>query len=392
MGRGCRKHPYSRPLALNQTAWMAREEAPPTKSSDYMKTNETGECVKGRLEAIRKEKEGLFWRLFTKKYVSVEQVPEQYRERFLQTGYRQPNSSFLDCIVSAFRPNNETFNIWTHFVPFMVLFVHFSRTFPVKIWPLHAMDHRYYPLLSLEVSICAYLLCSSMAHLFNCMSPRIRHICFYFDYAAIAMYGIGGSCSTFYYLRPFDSGFFLFDSPNLFMAVSCLCSLQACYFSCASRHRWEGSKYLVRTLAFTLPFTFGNLPTYYRFLECGITNETCSRSLAYCFLGWISYLVSAILNATRIPERCCPRTFDIIGHNHQWVHIVTTCGTIAHFLAVMNDLVERREEIDKHVDEITFTSSLGLAITTLAVTSAIAVWFGSQLTSDGHYKMKQKVS
>lgn len=148
----------------------------------------------------------------------------------------------------------------------------------------------------------------------------------------------------------------------------------------------------MRTLAFTLPFTFGNLPTYYRFLECGITNETCSCTLAYCFLGWISYLVSAILNATRIPERCCPQKFDIIGHNHQWVHIITTCGTIAHFLAVMNDLVERREEIDKHIDEIAFTSSLGLAITTLAVTSATAVWFGSQLTSDGHYKVKRKVS
>lgn len=73
------------------------------------------------------------------------------------------------------------------------------------------------------------------------------------------------------------------------------------------------------------------------------------------------------------------------------MHIITTCGTLAHFFAVMNDLVERREEIDKHVDEITFLSSLGLAFTTLAVTSAMAVWFGSQLTSDGHYKMKQKV-
>ena len=335
-------------------------------------------------------KESVFWRLFTKKYVSVDQVPEQYKERFLLTGYRQPNSSFLDCIVSAFRFNNETFNIWTHFVPFVVLFVYFSTTFPAKVWPLSTMDHRYYPLLSLEVSICAYLLCSSMAHLFNCMTPRIRHVCFYFDYAAISMYGIGGACSTFYYLRPFHSSFFLFNSPNLFMAISCLCSLQACYFSCASRHQWEGSKYVIRTLAYTLPFIFGNLPTYYRFLECGISGEECSYALAYCFVGWVSYLVSAILNATRVPERCFPRTFDIVGHNHQWVHIITTCGTLVHVLAVMNDLTERRHELEKRSDEITFAASLGLAFTTLAVTSAMAFWFGTQLSSNGHRKTKQK--
>ena len=332
----------------------------------------------------------LVQRLFTKEYLTVDQVPEQYKERFIYRGYRQPYSSVLDCIVSTVRPNNETLNIWTHLVPFLVLFAYFWTTFPSTLWPLSDIESKYYPLLSLEISICAYLLCSSMAHLFNCMTPQVRHSCFYFDYVAISLYGIGGSCSTFYYLRPLNTGILLFDSPNLFMFLCALSCLATCYINCASRHKWESAKYVVRTLAFMLPFFCGNSPVFYRFLECVLTKQECSRGLAYCFAGWTFYFVSAILNATRVPERYYPRTFDIVGHNHQWVHVITTCGTVAHFCAVMNDIVEREEVLEDQLRNVTFASSLGCTIGILVLNSAIALYFRTQLTPSGHLKDKEK--
>lgn len=328
-----------------------------------------------------------------KKCLCAEDVPLQYKEKHINTNYRQPYSTATECIVSAFRLNNETFNIWTHFVPLIFLIIHFYRTFPSDIYPLASIPSRYYPLLTMELSVCAYLLGSTVAHTFNCMTPRIRHICFYVDYAAISMFGIGGACTTIYYLRPLNTGFILFDSPNLFIGGASLCNLVAVYVSCASRHRWEPIKYVIRTMAFMLPFLYGNSPTYTRFLLCLFSQSgQCSFSLAYLFLGWVAYLVAAILNSIRVPERYFPNIFDVFGHNHQWVHMITTLGTLGHFWAVQVDLVGREELMPSLLHGLTLGSSLGWMLGTFSLTVAMAVWFGSQLTTDGElmsYKEKK---
>lgn len=324
----------------------------------------------------------VFLATLKKKYVCVEEVPLPYKEKYILTGYRQPCSSLADCVVSIFRLNNETLNIWTHFLPFVFLLRHFYKTFPSELYPL---EPSYYPLLSLELSICCYLLGSTLAHTFNCMTPRIRHICFYVDYVAISMYGVGGACTNFYYLRPLGTGFFLFDSPNLFIGGASLCNLISTYFTCASRHKWEPAKYVIRTLSFALPFLYGNSLTFVRLFLCVFAGrDECSVSLVFLFLCWTAYLVCAVLNATRFPERLYPATFDNIGHNHQWVHVLTSLGTVCHFWAVQTALEARKDLMPALLDGLTFSSSLGWMLGTLFVASAMAVWFGYQLTTDGH--------
>lgn len=322
--------------------------------------------------------------------LSVDQVPLHYRENFIHTGYRQPNSSALDCILSAFHLNNETINIWTSLIPFLLLLFHFSWTFPSQLWPLSAISPCYYPLLTMELSVLAYLLGSTFAHTFNCMTPRIRHICFYIDYAAISMFGIGGSCATFYYLRVLDTGFFLYESPNLFIGGAALSNVIMVYIACASRHRWGPYKYIIRTLAFMIPLIYGNSPTFVRFLICVFgTGEECSFSMIYLSLCYISYVVAAVLNATRVPEKYVPYLFDVFGHNHQWVHITTTIGTLCHFWAVQVELEIRKDQYPRLLEGLNGWSSLGWMFGTFALTSAIAAWFGCRLTTDGHLQKQQ---
>lgn len=43
--------------------------------------------------------------------------PQVFREDSIISGYRHPRSSALDCVLSSFQMNNETINIWTHFLP-----------------------------------------------------------------------------------------------------------------------------------------------------------------------------------------------------------------------------------------------------------------------------------
>ena len=328
----------------------------------------------------------LLKKLFNKEYVTVDKIPDQYKEPFILTGYRQPYSSFLDCIVSGFRLNNETFNIWTHFIPFVVFIFYFWNTFPSQLWPLSAIEPRYYPLLSEQVSVLAYLLCSSIAHTFNCMSPKTRHTCFYIDYMAICMFGSGTASATFYYLRPLNLNFFLYKSANLFIGLNSLLCLGVAYVLCKSRHKWEKQKYLVRTLAFLTLFIYTHAPSLYRSAECATTGNECTLGLKYLLILWITFLGAAFFNASRLPERIFPKTFDIVGHNHQLMHTLSAFGTLAHFWGIYVDLNEREEFMETLLDGLTVYSSLGWSFTTLAVTCGLALWFSSKLTPSGHIK------
>lgn len=74
-----------------------------------------------------------------------EDVPAQFREMFICSGYRKPYGSALDCVKSAFQLRNETVNVWTHFVPFLLFLVRFASLF----WKYSITDTYAYPLLSL---------------------------------------------------------------------------------------------------------------------------------------------------------------------------------------------------------------------------------------------------
>ena len=54
--------------------------------------------------------------------LTVQQVPEQHKEISIISGYRQ-RLEYEDCLRSIFRLHNETVNIWTHLLGFLVFFV-----------------------------------------------------------------------------------------------------------------------------------------------------------------------------------------------------------------------------------------------------------------------------
>ena len=302
----------------------------------------------------------------------------------MRGGYRRPHSTFSTALISVARWNNETVNFWTHFIPFLGCVAYSINTFPSSLLLPGAIPPRYYPLLAVESSICLYLLFSSLAHMFNCMSPPIRHVCFFLDYAAISVFGIGGACSVFYYQRPVHGGILLFNFvsvPEIFMPLAAFTSCSVCFITCASRHRWDAQKYVIRTVAFACAYAIDHLPSGERTVKCYTMGQECSNALQYTMLTWLFYLLSAVFNAGRIPERWRPGMFDYIGHSHHWVHVMTTMGTLCHLKAVIIDLRERESVLS--LDKITFTSSLGWVVGTMLTCILIVAWFGLQLTPSG---------
>ena len=343
-----------------------------------------GEMALGRESEIPVRKSSIVHAL-TKRYVRVEEVPLLYQEKYIVFGYRQPCSSATDCIVSAFRLNNETFNIWSQIVPFFYLLHYFYSTFPSRLHPLSSIPTRYYPLIMLELGACGYLLGSTLAHTFNCMTPRIRHVCFYVDYVAISMFAFACCSTSFYYLRPVNTGFFLMDSPNLFLGGATICAASATFFAVKSRHTGESSKYILRTMSFAIIHIYANSLLLIRLLLCLIgEGEKCSHGfICYISIGWSVLIVCAFLNTTRFPESLFPGVFDTLGHNHQWMHVVAILGTVCQYWIAQDAFETRRDLMPVLLNGLNVYSSLGWFMAAFSLSSAIAMWFGCQLTTDG---------
>ena len=307
-------------------------------------------------------------------------VPAQFREVFICSGYRKPYGSALDCIKSVFQPFNETVNVWTHFIPFLLFLARFALLFPN-----YALTDSYaYPLMSFALGICGFLVMSSGAHLFNSMSPRVRHICFFFDYSAISVYSVGAGQAFYFYSRSLKGGNFLYESSVAFLSISCLISVMSTYTCCASRHKWASLKYVVRTGCFVVAFLFNSSPYVHRLISdpnSAVTTEQEELAWIYFKRHSYFYLISALANMSRMPERLIPGVFDIVGHSHHFLHVFTALGAADQFTSIHLQMTARRAELERF-PIASFANSLGLMIGVCLINCSIVLWFGKYLRSD----------
>lgn len=130
-----------------------------------------------------------------------DEMPEHFHEHFIERGYRHPKSSAWQCVLSLFDATNETLNFWTHFLPswyFMWVLKGLAETLDFQ------HDPYTWPLLCYMFACCIFPLASAVAHTFNTMSEKARHVCFFLDYSALSLFSFGVAMS--YYAYCFPSG------------------------------------------------------------------------------------------------------------------------------------------------------------------------------------------
>ncbi|XP_026859569.2 membrane progestin receptor epsilon [Electrophorus electricus] len=354
-------------------------------------------------------------------------VPQRVTENFILSGYRFPDYSLLQCLVSAFRPTNETGNFWTHFLPIFVFAFHFLEIFEWEGAPTPG-DPFFYPAWNYFIGVFYLLLASSLAHLLNSMSLIIREICFFVDYGTISAYTVGSSLAYYYYIHP-QAGIpktevgapnasdtqpergelpsLVSSSPSssstsllpfcsffetFYIPCSCLVAIICVMTCCNTRQRWRRYRYAVRTLVFLLPFFISSTPVFYRLLS-PLPSPPCPTlpappppptmaSFFYRHCFWL--LVSALFNISKVPERFSPGNFDIWGHSHQWFHCCT-------FLSILDELhmikVEMRALLlhpslvlspaaPPELPGPTLSSTYGVMMLLQGCIASIIIWFG----------------
>ncbi|KAK5862069.1 hypothetical protein PBY51_017500 [Eleginops maclovinus] len=307
----------------------------------------------------------------------IHQIPKVFREDSIISGYRHPHSSALDCILSSFHMNNETVNIWTHFLP---TWYFLWRFFALCSTMNFLTDSYTWPLLVYMLLICIYPFTSSCAHTFSTMSPESRHICYFFDYGALSLYSLGCAISYGHYAMPdcwVNTWLHQHFAP-IAIGNTVLCTSLSCYSRFLELQFPQRSKVL-RTGAFVLPFMFDTVPLFYRILLCCGGNCLPSEALSsHCYHLLFAFL-TCFLFTSHFPERLAPGRFDYFGHSHQLFHISAVVGTHFQMEGVMADMASRRTWLLAHGAMPSFLGTIGVLVASLVLNLGIIGIFSAPL-------------
>ncbi|XP_041843575.1 membrane progestin receptor delta isoform X3 [Melanotaenia boesemani] len=300
-----------------------------------------------------------------------------FREDGIISGYRHPRSSALDCVLSSFQLNNETVNIWTHFLPTW----YFLWRFCLLCSTMNFLSDSYtWPLLVYMLVICIYPFTSSCAHTFSTMSPESRHICYFFDYGALSLYSLGCAISYGCYVMPdfWVNSWLHQHFVPIAIGNTLFCTSMSCYSRFLELQFPQRSKAL-RTGAFVLPFLFDTVPLFYRIVLC--CGGSCSPSDAlssHCYHLLFAFL-TCFLFTSHLPERLAPGRFDYIGHSHQLFHVSAVVGTSFQMEGIIADMTSRRAWLQAHGVMPSFLSTIGALVISLLLNLGIIGIFSAPL-------------
>ncbi|XP_015266285.1 PREDICTED: progestin and adipoQ receptor family member 6 [Gekko japonicus] len=268
----------------------------------------------------------------------IHQVPRIFWEDGIISGYRHPKSSALDCILSSFQMNNETINIWTHFLPtwglLLALFQGSTGTGTVE---------NHVESLPLTACVCLFIGCA-------------------FTYGAYTMPDRWVNGPLHHYFVPVAAF-------NSFVCTSLSCYSRFLELECPPLSK------ILRTVAFVYPFIFDNIPLFYRLFFC--FGEDCPWNDAIAGYSYHLFfaLLTGFLFASHLPERLAPGRFDYIGHSHQLFHICAVVGTHFQLEAVLCDLHLRRDWLSTHAPASTFTHTFATLSTALLGNLVLIAFF-----------------
>ncbi|XP_061122777.1 progestin and adipoQ receptor family member VII, a [Syngnathus typhle] len=266
------------------------------------------------------------------------EVPHFFRERYVGTGYRPLHQCWRYYFLSAFHRHNETINIWTHLLAFLVLL---AKTSDVAKSVDLAQDRHAWPLLILILSALNYTAWSVVAHLLGGKSEMCHYAFFFLDYVGVAQYQYGSAVVHYYYAA--EEGFHRWMGP-IFMPVAAFLSCLSCLGCCYGKYRNHTLPPWVRKVGQVTPSTIAYMwdisPVVHRLLLSNLDNDPA-------FVHHLSHIAfflgCAVFFAFPVLERCWPGGCDFLGQGHQLFHILLSCCTLCQIHASQLDYDSRRQ-------------------------------------------------
>jgi adiponectin receptor len=263
--------------------------------------------------------------------ITYEELPVPWRVNpHILRGYRFTESK-IECVKSAFFSfSNETCNIWTHGLGFiMVLSIAFYFYPTSQIFNYHTTADKLINGLFFLAAAKA-MACSTIWHTFAAIAHQDmmeRFACV--DYSGISLLIAMSIITTEYtafYNEPLSR--WIYMSATFLFGIAGVILPWRPIFNRADMRVYRVAFYV--SLAAT-----GMLPM----VQLCFTRGTVWVALFYgpVFKSVLVYLIGATFYACQVPERWFPGCFDWVGGSHNIFHCMVVCGILFHWYA-MHDL------------------------------------------------------
>ncbi|KAK3090514.1 hypothetical protein FSP39_012414 [Pinctada imbricata] len=242
-------------------------------------------------------------------------------------GYRV-SLPFSLCLKSLFLWNNETINIWSHLIGFMIfgfLMVYANLILlPASVSSI--TDHVIVTLGLLCYQFC--MLCSAGFHMFACHSERASKRWLAVDLTGISIGVIGCYLPAvhyaFYCLSVWRDLYFIIIVVLTVMTI--VVQLHPRFFS----HGW----FKYRIFIYMFLVGYGVIPTiHWISLNGGFSSAIVQLFVPKVATMYIFGMVALVFYVTKFPERVLPGSFDFIGSSHQWWHVIVVAAFLYWYFA-----------------------------------------------------------
>lgn len=316
------------------------------------------------------------------------EMPKGLREPFIKSGYRRAYSTPWQCLKSLFYLNNESFNMWSHILATCFFLVRYGMATLTQCNSL--LDPLNLPLFASAFGTLMLFCTSSLAHLLNSMSERGYKICFFFDYAAVSLYGFTLSQAMFFYVRPMNTQWIIFESPSLYLCLAALFSFLLTYGCCKTDAAVNKFSTLLRTLSALVSWVFSTLPFIVgvTICSCQATSSSC-RALSACSSESVSYqlrhvfctILAGFMYSSRLPERLFPGRFDLIGNSHHFLHLCIALATEYAFkiMDLNVNYLKNENLLEETTAYVSIVNTIGVAILVMFINAGISFWFAKNL-------------
>lgn len=269
--------------------------------------------------------------------LTYEELPHPWRDNpYIRRGYRFCEK-YTDCVISVATIHNETCNIWTHLVGFMVMvflaFFHYPTTLS---WTESNWSDKL-TMITFLIASAKCLICSTVWHTCNGIShagQKQRWACV--DYTGITVL-IAASIITTEYCA-------FYANPRIqltYISITAISGLCGAYFTWHPSFDTPEAKN--KRVAFFVSFAAAGVMG---FLHAGVLHGFANTYSFYfpVFKSLMFYAFGVIFYALFFPERFFPwKIFDYFGMSHNIWHICVFGGIYFHYAATVELLEGARE-------------------------------------------------
>ncbi|KAL3623972.1 hypothetical protein CASFOL_032788 [Castilleja foliolosa] len=309
--------------------------------------------------------------------LSFHQLPDYMKDNEYILDYYRANWSIKQALFSLFSWHNETLNVWTHLLGFLLfvgltaahlvdvpqvadLITMITEQFPssvesnisknLSMGPSKLLDLNQESTLQTNISslttnwpfyvfLCGSMFCllsSSICHLFSCHSHHLNTQLLHIDYVGISVMIITSYFPPMYYIFQCTPHFQILYLTSI--TTMGICTIFALLSPALSSGKYRS----LRAMLFVSMGLFGLVPAVHALL-LNWNDPRRDLILAYEAGMALSYLIGTGFYVSRIPERWRPGWFDLAGHSHQIFHVLVVIGALAHYGAAQIFLRYRSE-------------------------------------------------